>query len=83
MWHFDTYATFVKFNQITEDQIGEVQRTAIMMKDWNHGQVLEIDGSIFLIGKLEILLFGRQKLGTDFVILDQVKLLSHKSHFYE
>jgi hypothetical protein len=47
MWHFDTYATFVKFNQITEDQIGEVQRTAIMMKDWNHGQVLEIDGSIF------------------------------------
>lgn len=46
-WHFDTYATFVKFNKITEDLIGEVQRTAIMMKDWDHGQILEIDGSIF------------------------------------
>ena len=31
MWHFDTYATFVKFNNIDEDDVHNVCRTVVMM----------------------------------------------------
>lgn len=46
MWHFDTYATFVQFNNITQDNISNVSRTAIMLNDWDRGQVLQIGHSV-------------------------------------
>lgn len=47
MWHFDTYATFVRFNKIPESQIHNVCRTAIMMKDWDRGQVLQVGDEVY------------------------------------
>lgn len=47
MWHFDTYATFVKFNNIKEDQVHNVCRTAIMMKDWDRGQVFQVGDEVY------------------------------------
>ena len=46
-WHFDTYATFVKFNNITEDKIQNVCRTAVMMKDWDRGQIFQIGDNVY------------------------------------
>ena len=47
MWHFDTYATFVRYNQISEDNVHNVCRTAIMMEDWDRGQVLQVGEEIY------------------------------------
>lgn len=47
MWHFDTYATFVKYNNIEEDNVHNVCRTAIMMEDWDRGQVLQVGEEIY------------------------------------
>lgn len=47
MWHFDTYATFVKYNNISEENVSNVCRTAIMMHDWDCGQVLQIGGEVY------------------------------------
>jgi hypothetical protein len=47
MWHFDTYATFVKFNNIDENNVHNVCRTAIMMKDWDRGQVLQVGDEVY------------------------------------
>jgi hypothetical protein len=47
MWHFDTFATFVRFNNISQDSIDKVSRTAVMLKDWDRGQVLQIGNSVY------------------------------------
>ena len=47
MWHFDTYATFVKFNVITEDNVSDVCRTIIMMDDWDRGQILQVGNNVY------------------------------------
>ena len=47
MWHFDTYATFVKFNNIDKDNVHNVCRTVIMMDDWDRGQVLQVGDEIY------------------------------------
>lgn len=47
MWHFDTFATFVRFNNITQDNISNVSRTAVMLKEWDRGQVLQIGSSVY------------------------------------
>lgn len=47
MWHFDTYATFVKYNNIAEDKISNICRSAIMMKDWDCGQILQIGNDVY------------------------------------
>lgn len=46
MWHFDTYATFVKYNNIDEKDINNVCRTITMMQDWDYGQVLQVDNKV-------------------------------------
>jgi hypothetical protein len=46
-WHYDTYATFVKFNNIEETEIGNVCRRATMMHDWDRGQIFQIGSSIY------------------------------------
>jgi len=47
MWHFDTYATFVKYNQISEDKAHNVCRTVVMMNDWDRGQVLQVGDEVY------------------------------------
>jgi hypothetical protein len=47
MWHFDTYATFVKFNNIDEDDVHNVCRTVVMMNDWDRGQVLQVGEEVY------------------------------------
>ena len=47
MWHFDTYATFVKYNNIEEDNVHNVCRTVVMMDDWDRGQVLQVGDEVY------------------------------------
>ena len=47
MWHFDTYATFVKYNNIEEDKVHNVCRTIVMMDDWDRGQVLQVGDEVY------------------------------------
>ena len=47
MWHFDTYATFVRYNNIEEDNVHNVCRTVIMMDDWDRGQVLQVGEEVY------------------------------------
>lgn len=47
MWHFDTYATFVKFNSISEEQADNICRTVTMMSDWDRGQVLQVGDEVY------------------------------------
>jgi hypothetical protein len=47
MWHYDTYATFVKHNNISKDKINQVCRTAVMMRNWDRGQVMQIGDKIY------------------------------------
>ena len=44
--HYDTYATFIKFNNIPEDKHDQIKRTIIMMTDWSFGQVLQVEDQI-------------------------------------
>jgi hypothetical protein len=41
-WHYDSYSTFVKHNNITEGQAENINRTIVMLTPWAHGQVLQI-----------------------------------------
>lgn len=46
-WHFDTYATFVKFNNIPEENSSKIRRTIVMMKDWDVGQVFQVSNKVY------------------------------------
>jgi hypothetical protein len=41
--HFDCYSTFVKRNNISEDQAHLIKRTAILVTPWKPGQVIQIE----------------------------------------
>ena len=47
MWHFDTYATFVRYNDIDENNAHNVCRSVIMMEDWDRGQVLQVGDEVY------------------------------------
>jgi len=47
MWHYDTYATFVKFNDIKEEEIKNVCRTVVMMLPWDRGQIFQLGNAIY------------------------------------
>jgi len=47
MWHFDTYATFVKFNNIQEQDADKIKRTAILLTPWSFGHILQVGGEVF------------------------------------
>lgn len=47
MWHFDTYATFVRYNGVDEDNVHNVCRTAVMLNDWDRGQVLQVGDEVY------------------------------------
>lgn len=43
LWmHYDSYSTFVRYNNITEAQSENINRTIVMLTDWEPGQVLQI-----------------------------------------
>lgn len=44
--HYDSYATFIKFNEIPEEKHTEIKRTIIMMTDWAFGQVLQVEDQL-------------------------------------
>lgn len=47
VWHFDTFATFVKFNNIKQEQINDVCRTVVMLSDWDRGQMLQVGNEVY------------------------------------
>lgn len=47
VWHFDTYATFVRRNQVPESDWDKIKRSVVMITPWNFGQVIQIGGDIF------------------------------------
>ena len=44
--HYDSYASFIKFNNIPEEMHKKIKRTIVMMTEWSFGQVLQIHDSI-------------------------------------
>ena len=46
-WHFDSYATFVKHNNIDIKRHNDIQRSAVMMTNWSFGQVLQIGATVY------------------------------------
>lgn len=47
VWHFDTFATFVKFNDIKQEQIKDVCRTAVFLDDWDRGQMIQAGNDVY------------------------------------
>jgi len=44
LWmHYDSYSTFVRYNNITEQQAENINRTVVMLTPWDKGQVMQID----------------------------------------
>jgi hypothetical protein len=46
IWHYDSYSTFIRHNNVIESQIKNISRTIVMMEDWTFGQVLQVGNSI-------------------------------------
>lgn len=46
VWHFDTYATFVKRKDIQQESADNIKRSAVMMTDWDCGQVLQVGNEV-------------------------------------
>ena len=45
-WHYDSYSTFVRYNDITEAQAENIKRTIVMLTPWAPGQVLQVEDDI-------------------------------------
>lgn len=46
VWHFDTYATFVKRENLTEDTADNIFRSVVMLSDWDCGHVLQVGNDV-------------------------------------
>lgn len=46
VWHYDIYSTFVKRHNLTQDQAEKIHRSAIMLTDWNCGQMLQVGNDV-------------------------------------
>lgn len=44
-WHYDSYSTFVHYNNISEQRAENINRTIVMLTPWEPGQVLQIDSN--------------------------------------
>lgn len=44
--HYDSYSTFVKRTNVTEEQAKHIKRTAIMITPWAAGQVIQIGDEV-------------------------------------
>jgi hypothetical protein len=45
-WHYDSYSTFVKFNNIDQNSSLKINRTIVMMDSWKQGQILQVGNDI-------------------------------------
>ena len=46
LWHYDSYSTFVKFNNINQADANNINRTIIMITPWSPGQILQVGNDI-------------------------------------
>lgn len=46
VWHFDTYATFVKHNDISQQDADKIKRSIVMLTPWSFGHVLQIGSEV-------------------------------------
>jgi len=46
VWHYDTYATFVKTHDLSENKANNIHRSIVMLSDWDCGQVLQVGNDI-------------------------------------
>jgi len=46
VWHFDTYATFIKRKNIPQADADSIKRSAILMTDWDCGHVIQIGNEV-------------------------------------
>ncbi len=44
--HYDSYGTFVKWHNISEEAASDIKRTIVMMAPWSSGQVMQFADSI-------------------------------------
>ena len=47
-WHYDSYSTFVKYNNISEEDAHKINRTVVMMTPWVPGQVFQIENDALI-----------------------------------
>ena len=45
-WHYDTYATFVNRHDLTFEDSENIKRSAVLMNDWDVGQVVQVGHDI-------------------------------------
>jgi hypothetical protein len=46
VWHFDTYATFVKHNNIHQQDADKIKRSIVLLTPWSFGHVLQIGSEV-------------------------------------
>lgn len=46
VWHCDTYATFVKHNNISQQDADKITRSIVMLTPWSFGHVLQIGSEV-------------------------------------
>lgn len=46
-WHCDAYSTFVKFNNVSDQELEKIKRTAIFLSPWGFGHVLQVGSEVF------------------------------------
>jgi hypothetical protein len=46
VWHYDTYATFVNRNDLTFEDSENIKRSAVLMNDWDIGQVIQVGNDV-------------------------------------
>lgn len=46
VWHFDTYATFVKRHNLSKDAANDIFRSVVMLTDWDCGHVFQVGNDV-------------------------------------
>lgn len=52
VWHFDTYATFVREHNIDQKDSDKIKRTIISLTPWSFGHVIQIGGDVLYSWKV-------------------------------
>lgn len=45
-WHYDSYSTFVRSNDVVESNAKNIKRTIVMITPWMFGQVIQVGGQV-------------------------------------
>lgn len=46
VWHFDTYATFIKRNKVENKDWDKIKRSLVMLTPWDFGHVIQVGNSV-------------------------------------